>query len=136
MPKRSATKAELQQQIEELQRKLNEAQAVANNRDRDELEDAALREELEAYQEQASQEHAEREQLHKVLETVEAEITDLREDLDQAHWELEECRRNTELNASQAKESAHEEMKDRHLKEMSMKDEITSLIKEKLATER
>ena len=64
------------------------------------------------------------------------EIADLREDLDQAHWELEECRRDTELNASRAKESAREEMKDRHLKEMSMKDEIISLLKEKLATER
>ena len=59
MPKRGATKAELQQQIEELQRKLKEAQAVAKERDRDELEDAALREELEASQEQASQERAE-----------------------------------------------------------------------------
>ena len=74
--------------------------------------------------------------MHKVLETAEAEIADLREDLDQAHWELEECRRDTELNASRAKESAREEMKDRHLKEMSMKDEIISLLKEKLATER
>ena len=134
--RRTATKAELQQQIEELQRKLKEAQAVAKDRDRDELEDAALREELEAYQEQASQERAEREQLHKVLETAEVEIADLREDLDQAHWELEECRHDAELNASRAKESAREEMKDRHLKEMSMKDEIISLLKEKLATER
>ena len=136
MPKRSATKAELQQQIEELQRKLKEAQAVAKDRDRDELEDAALREELEACQEQASQECAEQEQLHKVLETAEAEIADLQEDLDQAHWELEECRRDAELNASRAKESTREEMKDRHLKELSMKDQIISLLKEKLATER
>ena len=37
MPKRGATKAELQQQIKELQRKLNEAQAVAKERDRDDL---------------------------------------------------------------------------------------------------
>ena len=74
--------------------------------------------------------------MHKVLETAEAEIADLREDLDQAHWELEECRRDPELNTSRAKESAREEMKDRHLKEMSMKDEIISLLKEKLATER
>ena len=136
MLKRSATKAELQQQIEELQRKLKEAQAVAKDRDRDELEDAALREELEAYQEQTSQERTERERLHKVLETAEAEIADLRKDLDQAHWELEECRCDAELNTSRAKESAREEMKDRHLKEMSMKDEIISLLKEKLSTER
>ena len=58
MPKRGATKAELQQQIEELQRKLKEAQDLAKERDRDDLEDAALREELEASQEQASQERA------------------------------------------------------------------------------
>ena len=109
---------------------------MAKDRDRDELEDAALREELEAYQEQTSQERTERERLHKVLETAEAEIADLREDLDQAHWELEECRRDAKLNTSRAKESAREEMKDRHLKEMSMKDEIISLLKEKLATER
>ena len=119
MPKRSATKGELQQQIKELQQKLKEAQAVAKDRDRDELEDATLREELEAYQEQASQERAEQERLHKVLETAEAEIADLREDLDQANWELEECCCDTELNAPWAKESACEEMKDRHLKEMS-----------------
>ena len=55
MPKRSATKAELQQQIKELQRKLNEAQGMAKDRDRDELEDSTLREELEAYQEQTGQ---------------------------------------------------------------------------------
>ena len=85
-PKRSATKAELQQQIKELQRKLNEAQGMPKDRDRDELEDGTLREELEAYQEQASQEWVEREWLHKVLETAEAEIADLQEDLDQAHW--------------------------------------------------
>ena len=64
---------------------------MAKEQDRDDLEDAALRE-LEAYQEQASQERAEWEWLHKVLETTEAEIADLREDLDQAHWKLEECR--------------------------------------------
>ena len=72
----------------------------------------------------------------KVLETAEVEIADLREDLDQARWELEECHYDAELNASHAKESVHEEMKDRHLKELSMKDEIISLLKEKLATEK
>ena len=56
MPKRSATKAELQQQIKELQRKLNEAQGMVKDQDRDELEDGTLKEELEAYQEQTSQE--------------------------------------------------------------------------------
>ena len=56
MPQRSATKAELQQQIKELQQKLNEAQGMAKDRDQDELEDGTLREELEASQEQASQE--------------------------------------------------------------------------------
>ena len=66
----------------------------------------------------------------KVLETAEAEIADLQEDLDEARWELEECRRDTELNASRVKESVREEMKDRHLKELSMKDEIISLLKE------
>ena len=50
------------------------------------------------------------------------------------HCELEKCRRDAELNASRAKESVREEMKDRHLKEWSMKDEILSL--EKLATEK
>ena len=37
MPKRGATKAELQQQIEELQQKLKDAQAVAKERDRNDL---------------------------------------------------------------------------------------------------
>ena len=64
------------------------------------------------------------------------EIADLREDLDQACWELEECRCDAELNASRAKESGREEMKHRQLKELSMKDEIISLLKEKLATEK
>ena len=96
---------------------------MAKERDRDELEDATLREELEVSQEQASQERVERKWLCKVLETAEAEIADLREDLDQARWELEECRRDAELNTSHAKESVCEEMKDRHLKELSMKDE-------------
>lgn len=50
MLKRGAMKAELQQQIEELQRELKETQAVAKERDRDELKDAALSEELEAFQ--------------------------------------------------------------------------------------
>jgi len=102
---------------------------MAKDRDRDKLEDAALREELEAYQEQASQERAEREWLHKVLETAEAKIADLWEDLDQAHWELEVCRCDAELNTSWPKESVHEELKDKH-------DEIIALLKEKLATER
>ena len=52
--KRSATKAELKHQIKVLQQKLNEAQGMV--KDRDELEDGTLREELDAYQEQASQE--------------------------------------------------------------------------------
>ena len=47
---------------------------MAKDRDRSELEHAALREELEAYQEQASQKHAEREWLHKVLKTAEAKL--------------------------------------------------------------
>ena len=64
----------------------------------------------------------------KVLETAEADIADLRE--------LEECCRDAELNSLHAKESAHEEMKNRHLKELSMKDEVISLLKEKLATEK
>ena len=50
MPNRGATKAELQQQIEELQWKLKESQVVAKEWDRDELENAALREKLEASQ--------------------------------------------------------------------------------------
>ena len=59
---------------------------MAKDQDRDKLEDGTLKEELEAYQEQTSQEWAEREWLHKVLETTEAEIVDLWEDLDQVHW--------------------------------------------------
>ena len=69
----------------------------------------------------------------KVLETAEVEVADLQDHLDQACWELE-CHRDVERNASRAKESVHEEIKDRHLKELSMKDEIISLLKEKLAT--
>ena len=70
------------------------------------------------------------------LETAEVEIADLQEDLDQACWELEECCRDAELNASHAKDSVHEEIKDRHLKELSMKDEMISLLKEKLQLKR
>ena len=68
------------------------------------------------------------------METSEAEIPDLQEDLDEAHCELEKCRRDAELNASRPKQSVREEMKDRHLKEWSMKDKIISL--EKLATKK
>ena len=137
MPKKGATKAELQQQVEELQQKLKEARAVARERDdRDELEEAALREELEASQEQAARECAEREWLCKVVETAEAEIADLREDLDQACWDLEGCRHDVELNVARAKDSVREEMKDRHSKELAMKDEIIMLLKEKLSTKK
>ena len=68
------------------------------------------------------------------METAEAENLDLQEDLDQAHCELEKCCRDVELNASRAKESGREEMKDRHMKESSMKGEIISL--EKLAAKK
>ena len=137
MPKKGGTKAELQQQIEELQQKLKEARAVAKEQDdRGELEEATLREELEISQEQAAQECAEQERLCKVVETAEAEVADLREDLDQAHWDLEECRRDMELNVARAKDSVREEMKGRHSKELAMKDEIITLLKEKLSTKK
>ena len=55
--------------------------------------------ELEASQEQANQERAERQWMCKVLETAEADVADLREDLDQACWELEECHCDVERNA-------------------------------------
>ena len=56
--------------------------------------------------------------MRTVLETTEAEIADLWEDLDQAHWELEECHCDAELNTSWPKESVREELKDKHLKEL------------------
>ena len=65
-----------------------------------------------------------------------AEIVALWEDLDQTRWELEECQCDMKLNALRTKESVHEEMKNRHLKKLSMKDQRISLLKEKLATKR
>ena len=45
-----------------------------------------------------------------------------------------EAHLDLELNITCAKDSVREEMKDRHSKELSMKDEIISLLKEKLST--
>lgn len=128
-------KAELQQQIEELQQELKETQAVVKERDWDELKDAALSEELEAFRNRPPGARWVRTDVQG-LETAEVEIADLQEDLDQACWELEECCRDAELNASHAKDSVREEIKDRHLKELSMKDEMISLLKEKLQLKR
>ena len=41
-----------------------------------------------------------------------------------------------ELNVARAKDSVHEVIKDRYLKEVSMKDEIIMLLKEKLSTKK
>lgn len=78
---------------------------VKEQDDREE-HDEALREELEASKEGATQACADRERLCK--------IADLREDLDQACWDLEECHHDMELNVACTRDSVHDEVKDRH----------------------
>lgn len=75
--------------------------------------DEALREELEASKEGAAQARTDRERSCK--------IADLRKDLDQACWDSEECRHDMELNVACTRDSVHDEVKDRHSKDLAMR---------------
>ena len=101
MPPKKGTKADLQEQIEELKRKLKEVQAVA--RDRGESEDDELEAELQASVE-------EQERLHGVVQSTKEELSDLQDELDHARWDLEQYRQDTELNVARAKDSVWQEL--------------------------
>ena len=99
----------MQEQIAELKRQLSEARAAVGREDKG---DESLEDDLCAANE-------EQERLHNVVQAAEEQVTALQDELDEARWDLEQCRQDVELNVAHAKDAVRNELKERHAMELS-----------------
>ena len=158
MPPKQRTKAELKQQVDELTARLREAERRFDGdieAERDEAQqraDEAERQLLESQQEvgelRVEKGHvvAERDQVSGQLVGVETDLVtekdrgrqlerqleDVRDEVDRLEWKLESAQTEVELQVARAREQALVD----HRKELEARDELITLLKEKLQQQR